>query len=48
VKSESKSNRNIKKAMENFREMIAEKSTVLLVDDEEIVLDVWNQILQKK
>ena len=33
--------------MENFREMIAEKSTVLLVDDDEIVLDVWNQILQK-
>ena len=33
--------------MENFREMIAEKSTVLLVDDEEIVLDVCNQILQK-
>jgi len=33
--------------MENFREIIAEKSTVLLIDDDEIVLDVWNQILQK-
>ena len=27
--------------------MIIKKSAVLLVDDEEIVLEVWNQILQK-
>ena len=33
--------------MKNFNDMIAEKDAVLLVDDEEIVLDVWNQILQK-